>query len=209
VVQELLRHLNKSVVLSTVEDPVANACDGEMEHWRTLLRSFIRVELGSRQPQGLGRTRPHCGRRVTTDPYHRWLFDQQSESEKLLLVQLAQEGLVNPNSRRVAQELIRKGLIGCRTGCLEIRSAEFAKFLKNAVSSFTTKRWEKEGAGTTAASLRISLLVIGAGVVTFLIYTQGEVFNTWVTYATGFAASVPTFLHLFSLFRGGKAAESA
>ena len=209
VVQELLRQLNKSVVLSAAEDPVANACDGEMEHWRALLRSFIRVELGSRQAHVLGRTWPRYERRVTTDPYHRWLFDQLSESEKLLLVQLAQEGLVNPNSRGVAEELIRKGLIVRRSGLLEIRSTEFAMFLKHAVSLSTTKRWEKEGAGITAASLRISLLVIGAAVVTFLIYTQGEVFNTWVTYATGFAASVPTFLHLFSLFRGGKAAEPA
>lgn len=207
-VQEVLRQLNKSVVLCAVEDPVANACDGEMEHWRALLRSFTRVELGSRQAHVPGWARPCHERRVTTDPYHRWLFDQQSESEKLLLVQLVQEGLVNPNSREVAQELIRKGLIVRRSGLLRIRNEEFAMFLKHAVSSSTTKRWEKEGAGITAASLRISLLVIGAGVVGFLIYTQGEVFNTWVTYATGFAASVPTFLHLFSLFRG-KAAEPA
>jgi hypothetical protein len=208
-VQEVLRQLNKSVVLSTVEDPVATACDGEMEHWRVLLRSFIRVELGLRQAHVPGRARAHRERRVTTDPYHRWLFDQQSESERLLLVQLAQEGLVNPNSRGLAQELIRKGLIVRRSGLLEIRSAEFAMFLKCAVSLSTTKRWEKDGAGITAASLRISLLVIGAAMVSFLIYTQGEVFNTWVTYATGLAASVPTFLHLFSLFRGGKAAEPA
>jgi hypothetical protein len=209
VVREVLRQLDKSVVLSTVEDPVANACDGEMEHWRALLRSFIRVELGSEQvlvPRRAGRRHE---RRVTTDPYHRWLFDQQSESEKLLLVQLAQEGLVNPNSRGFAQELIRKGLIIRRSGLLSIRNEEFAMFLKHAVSSSTTKRWETEGAGITTASLRFSLLVIGAGVAGFLIYTQGEVFNTWVTYATGFAASVPTFLHLFSLFRGGKASEPA
>jgi hypothetical protein len=209
VVQEILRQLDKSVVLSTEKDPVASACDGEMEHWRALLRSFIRVELGSGQAHVLGRTRPRYERRVTTDPYHRWLFDQRSEPEKLLLVQLAQEGLVNPNSRGVAQELIRKGLIVRRSGFLEIRSAEFAMFLKQAVSLSTTKRWEKEGAGITATSLRISLLVIGAGVVGFLIYTQREVFNTWVTYATGFAASVPTFLHLLSMFRGGKGAEPA
>ena len=208
-VQEVLRQQNKSVVLSTAEDPVANACDREMEHWRTLLRPFIRVELGPRQAHVPGRARPRHDRRVTTDPYHRWLFDQQSESEKLLLVQLAQEGLVNPNNREVAQELIRKGLIVRKSGILRIRNEEFAIFLKQAVSSSTTKRWEKEGAGITAASLRISLLVIGAGVVGFLIYTQGDLFNTWVTYATGFAASVPTFLHVFSLFRGGKAAEPA
>lgn len=208
-VQEVLRQLNKSVVLSTVEDPVANACDGEMEHWRALLRSFTRVELGPRQAHVPGRARPRHERRVTMDPYHRWLFDQQSESEKLLLVQLAQEGLVNPNGREIAQELIRKGLIVRKSGILKIRNEEFATFLKHAVSPSTTKRWEKEGAGITAASLRISLLVLGASVVGFLIYTQGELFNTWVTYATGFAASVPTFLHLFSLFRGGKAAEPA
>ena len=146
---------------------------------------------------------------MRADPYHRWLLDQQSESEKLLLVQLAQEGLVNPNNREVALELIRKGLIVRRWGLLKIQNEEFAMFLRHAVSPSTTERWETEEAGITAASLRISLLVIGVGVVGFLIYTQGEVFNIWVTYATGFAASVPTFLHVFSLFRGGKAVEPA
>lgn len=167
------------------------------------------MDFGSNRAHLPGRTQTGYQRGVTTDPYHRWLFDQRSQSERLLLVQLAQEGLINPNSREVAEELIQKGLIVRRAGLLEIRSAEFLAFLKHAVSISTTKRWEKEGAGVTAASLRISLLVIGVGVVSFLIYTQGEVFNTWVTYASGFAASVPTFLHVFSLFRGGKAPETA
>jgi len=122
-------------------------------------------------------------------------------------VQLAQERLVNPNSHRAVCELMGEGLIERRWGLLTIRDDRFADFLESAVPPNTIKHWERQGSGVHSASLRTSLLVVGVGVAAFLIYTQGAVFNTWVTYATGLAASVPAFLHVFNIFRRGKGAE--
>jgi len=91
---------------------------------------------------------------------------------------------------------------------LTIKDSRFAEFVKHAVPPATLKHWEAEGSGTRSADLRWSLLVVGIGVAGFLIYTQGEIFNTWVTYATGLAAAVPAFLRVFAVLRGERGTEA-
>jgi len=59
---------------------------------------------------------------------------------------------------------------------------------------------EKQIADTRAGSLQTARLVLGVGVVGFLVYTQGGIFNTWVTYA-GLAVFVPKVLLLLDSVR--------
>ena len=99
-------------------------------------------------------------------------------------------------------------MIERRSGLLTVTHNDFGQFLKRAIPGDTVKRWEKQIAGARPPSLQTSLLVLGVGVVAFLVYTQGEVFNTWVTYATGFASSVPKALQLFRSFRTKDGATS-
>jgi len=68
--------------------------------------------------------------------------------------------------------------------------------------------WEKEIAGKRPFSLQTSLMIVGVGVVAFLLYTQGDVFNTWVTYATGVASTVPKVLQFFDNLRSKTQASS-
>ncbi|HXM23833.1 MAG TPA: hypothetical protein VN948_21420 [Terriglobales bacterium] len=205
--QRVLSKLGKSVVITSMVDPVSKSPAGESEQWRTVLRSFVRIDLNSSPAQRVDETVEQFEGCVSTGAYHRWLFSGHSRPQKLVLVQLAQERLVNPNSHHVVCELMREGLIERRWGLLTIRDDRFADFLECAVPPNTVKRWERQGSGVHSASLRTYLLVAGLGVAAFLIYTQGAVFNTWVTYATGLAASVPAFLHVFDIFRRGKGAE--
>jgi len=143
-------------------------------------------------------------RSIECDPkVHHCLFSRRSKIEKLVLVHLAQEQLVNPNCRQIIRKLISEGLVEKRRGLLAITDPSFANFLKRAVTPEIIQRWERQEAGVRFTSLRTSLLVIGVGVAAFLIYTQGNVFSTWVTYMTGLAASVPVFLRLFEIFRHG------
>ena len=65
-----------------------------------------------------------------------------------------------------------------------VRDHGFAKFSKHAVPHHTVKHWKKESAGRHPFSLQTSQMIVGIGIVAFLVYTQGDVFNTWVTYAT-------------------------
>ena len=123
---------------------------------------------------------------------------------KLVLVQLAQEGLVNPNSRYVVSELMRDGLVVRRNGMIAVRDTALCQFLKSAVPQRTIARWERHGASVHSTVARTSLLIAGACLTGFLLYTQGAIFQTWVTYASGLAASLPVFLRLFEMFRSGK-----
>jgi len=94
-------------------------------------------------------------------------------------------------------------------GLLSVKDEGFAKFLKHALPHLTVRNWERQIAGTRPFSLQTSLLIVGVGVVAFLLYTQGEVFNTWVTYATGVASAVPKALQFFENFRSKATATAA
>jgi len=95
---------------------------------------------------------------------------------------------------------------------LTLKDSRFAEFLKDAVPSRRIKHWEGQVAGSRSGSrsdsIRTSLLVVGAGLAGFLIYTQGEVFNTWVTYATGLAAAIPAFIRVLTMVHDKGGAEA-
>ena len=53
-------------------------------------------------------------------------------------------------------------------------------------------------------TLRTSLLVAGVAVAGFLVYTQGAIFDSWITYMTGLAAAVPAMIKLLATIRSGE-----
>ncbi len=206
--ERVLSNLGNRVVITAMVDPALQPPAGENEQWPTLLRSFVRIDLNSSSAQRVDETLEQFESRISAEAYQRWLFPRRSRPQKLVLVHLAQERLVSPNSGGIVCELMREGVVVRRWGLLTIKDSRFAEFVKCAVPPDTIKHWEGQGAGTRSASLRTSLLVVGAGVAGFLIYTQGAVFNTWVTYATGLAASVPAFMRVFAVLRGKSGAEA-
>jgi len=206
--ERVLLNLGNRVVITTMEDPSSKApATGESEPWTSLLQSFVRIDLNSSSPEE-GESDEQFETRISAEAYQRWLFPGRSRLQKLALVHLAQERLVSPNSRGAVCELMREGVVEWTWGLFTIKDSRFAEFVKSAVPPATIKHWEEQGAGARSASLRTSLLVVGAGVAAFLIYTQGQVFNTWVTYATGLAASVPAFMKVFAMLRGKSGAEA-
>jgi hypothetical protein len=200
--------LGNSIIILSDIDPLLKPSIESSERWRILLRSFVRVEVNPRLPQRVNEDDADYQNRVTAEAYYRWLMSDLSNAEKLVMIQLAQEGVVNPNSEDTVSALMERGMIERRSGLLTVTHIDFGQFLKRAIPGDTVKRWEKQIAGARPPSLQTSLLVLGVGVVAFLVYTQGEVFNTWVTYATGFAASVPKVLQLFRSFRTTDGATS-
>jgi hypothetical protein len=178
------------------------------ERWRTLLRSFVLIDLHSTPRQRIGEDEADYQQRIFSVSYFHWLFDGLPSPEKVVMLQLAQENVVNPNSSHTVYGLMEQGLIERRRGLLTITDVGFAKFLPHALPRQTIKLWEKELAGTRPFSLQTSLLILGVGVVAFLVYTQGDVFNTWVTYASGVAAAVPKVLQFFDNLWGKTAAKS-
>ena len=168
----------------------------------------MRIDLNSKQGQRIDEDDADYQNRVSVESYFHWLFSGLARPEKLVVIQLAQENVVNPNSSESVSELMVQGIIERRWGLLTIKDKEFAKFLKHTLPHHRVKEWERQMAATRPFSLQTSLLIVGIGVVAFLVYTQGEVFNTWVTYATGLAASVPKVLQLLDSVRPKSGAKA-
>jgi hypothetical protein len=208
-VERVLSRLPQSVVLACNVDPVANSSESEREHWRMLLRSFVRIDLYAGPAQHGGETAEQFERRISAEAYHRWLLSGLSKAQKLALVHLAQEKVVNPNCQGVVRELMKEGLVVQGWGMVTVKDPRFSHFLKNAIPRKSIKHWEEQGAGIHAAALRTSLVVGGVGIAGFLLYTQGALFNGWVTYVTGLAAAVPAVMRLLQFFRPGSASEAS
>ena len=204
--EKVLSRFHETVVITSRVDPSTKASGDERKQWQTLLRSFVRIDLDAGPTQRAGETLKQFEGRISEEAYYDGLFCGRSRAQKLVLVQLAEEKLVNPNSRCDVRELMREGLVVRAFGMLVIKDARLAQFLKRAISRDIVKKWESQGAGRSN-TLRTSLLVAGAAVVIFLLSTQGAVVNTWITYATGFAASIPALLKLLELLRRGPKAQ--
>jgi hypothetical protein len=206
----LLSALDNSVILVSSLDPVVIPSIESSERWRTLLRSFVRIDLHSTRHQRIGEDDAEYQQRISSVSYFHWLFDSLPRPEKLVMLQLAQENVVNPNSSHTVYKLMEQGLIERKRGLITVTDVGFAHFLlsPDGIPHRTVKLWEKEIAGTRPFSLQTSLLILGVGVVVFLVYTQGDVFNTWVTYATGVAAAVPKVVQFLDNLQGKTAAKS-
>jgi hypothetical protein len=203
--ERVLSRLDQSVVLTSKVDPIANSPESEREQWRSLLQPFVWIDLNSSLAQRADETTEQFERRISSDAYYHWLLSGRPRPQKLALVQLAQEKVVNPNSRDIVRELMKEGLVVRRRGMLTAKDDQFSLFLKSAIPRKSIRHWEKQGASMHTATLRTSLLVAGVAIAGFLLYTQGPIFNTWLTYMTGLAAAVPAVIRLIQSIRPGGA----
>ncbi len=130
------------------------------------------------------------------------LWTSCTRSEKLVLVQLAQEGLVNPKSRDVAARLMAKGFIIDRPGPT-IFNYTFREFLRRIERSRLVNRWEQlEGAGlwVTAGRLVGSSLIAGG---IFFLLTQDFSVQALLPIISGTGVfGIPVVRDLFARFTG-------
>jgi hypothetical protein len=128
---------------------------------------------------------------------HSRLWGRLSRSEKLALIQLADEGFLNPKIPEVARSLMERGLIR-RDPAFLITDRGFPEFVSGAEASATVQAWERQGARSSWAKLRpalILLLIFGVG---FLYSTQRGLFSETVALATAVTGAVPLLLRLFA-----------
>ena len=134
-----------------------------------------------------------------------------TRSEKLLLIQLAQTGFVNPLCFETLEELIRKGLIlqGRRP---RIMNETFRQFLETVEGPDTVHQWESEAGESSWPIIRnilLVLMIVGLAVVGL---AQHQAMQTATAALTGVLTVLAGLSRLlgFVTGRGGAApAESA
>jgi hypothetical protein len=130
-----------------------------------------------------------------------------TRSEKLLLIQLAQNGLVNPLCLETLEDLVRKGLVlpGPRP---RIMNETFRRFLEKVEGPETVRQWEGEAGESSWLVIRnvvVALLALGLVV---LALTQQPALQTVTAILTGVGTVLAGLFRVFGFFgtRGGLAA---
>ena len=110
--------------------------------------------------------------RSSADACYQLLWTSCTRSEKLALIQLAQEGLTNPNTREVVLELIAKGLVIAGPTPVPFNFT-FRDFLRRIERDDVVQEWERgEGTGMWALAGRLAATVLVMGGLFYLV-TQG------------------------------------
>ena len=139
----------------------------------------------------------HC------EAYYRSLWSACSKAEKRMLIQLAEEGVLNRKEERVVRHLMKKGLIDRRPR-LTLLNETFRRFVldvKEEEQDFT--KWEQEHAAQGWAAWRSALIVVLVTVVVFLGATQQEILESWLPILGAVATGVAGILRVFTLFHRG------
>ena len=110
--------------------------------------------------------------RSRAQPCYQLLWTSCTRSEKLVLIQLAQEGLINPKSRDTLDELIAKGLV-LRGAAPTVFNLTFRDFLQGIERTDVIQAWERmDGNGLWVISGRLVASALAIGGVFYLL-TQG------------------------------------
>jgi hypothetical protein len=144
--------------------------------------------------------------RVITDraqAVYELLWTSCTRNEKLVLIQLAQEGVVNPKCYDVVARLVAKGLVTPVPG-LTVFNYTFRRFLRGIERDRVVQEWERmEGTGLWVSAGRIvgSSMLLGG---VFFLLTQGISVQTVLPIVSGTGLfGVPVVRDLIARFAGG------
>jgi hypothetical protein len=151
---------------------------------------------------------------IRADAYYRALWAMCSKSEKLALIQLAQDGLVNPKSREPLDELSRKGLIEWKAKPrpnprIRIMNESFKRFVISAAHPEEVARWEAEGARAGWGPVRAVFFTFAISLGVFLFVTQRDFLQSGIALMTGLAALIPALLKVLGFIQAGGSETAA
>jgi hypothetical protein len=109
--------------------------------------------------------------------------------EKLMLVQLAQTGMINPLGNDTLQELLRKGLV-VRDPYPKIMNESFAHFLNSAASPGQISAWEKEAGESHWPVVRNVFIILIVFALVMVGISQNQALQTMSAIVTAVAGAI-------------------
>jgi hypothetical protein len=125
-----------------------------------------------------------------------------NEEERLLLIQLAEEGFANPKQSEIVRKLMKRGLIRRDPG-LRPMNDSFALFIESQARPEEIRHQETVHRGMRWSLVRTVLIGALLLILIFLSVTQRDVVEVWIGYLATVAAGAGGVLKLVSLSRGG------
>lgn len=105
------------------------------------------------------------------EPYYRSIWELCSREERLVLIQLAQDGLVNPKRHDLVRRLARRGLI-ILDPRYRLMNRSFARFVAEAEPRARVAEWERTSSGVSWARLGTPLYALAGVVIAILLFTE-------------------------------------
>jgi hypothetical protein len=133
-----------------------------------------------------------------TRHFYDGLWKQCSDEEKLLLIQLVEEGYANPKQTEVVRRLLRRGLLR-RDPVLRPMNHSFAVFVETHSRPDEVRRKETAHQGLRWSRVRGLLIAALVLILVFLSFTQRDVVEVWIAYLTTAAAGAAGVLKLLSM----------
>ncbi|MGD2114017.1 MAG: hypothetical protein PVG07_03130 [Acidobacteriota bacterium] len=145
--------------------------------------------------------------------HYRYLWSQCNRDEKLVLVQLAQHGLVNPKSFGWVLDLMHKGLV-VRDPDLRLMNRSLRNFVLQEFKRSQALEWEEELGPNAWSVLKWILPFPLLGLAGFLFITQRDAVSNAAGVLVALASLTPVLFNLYEKFqevnlRRERAAEAA
>jgi hypothetical protein len=143
------------------------------------------------------------------ESYYAGLWANCSDDEKLLLDQIAKNGLANGKNRRVLRRLMARGLVR-RDPNLRLVSDTFRLYVLGAAKrDDVASRAEALHGPSTWDALRVPFFVIIIAFVLLLFVTQKDLLSTTTALATALTTGLPVIAKLVGTFTERRAANPA
>jgi len=170
----------------------------EKETGRNRFLTQLREELDPQALTDRRRLIDELGERAET--YYAGLWASCHDDEKLLLYQLAHNGLANGKNRRLLRRLIARGLVR-RAPSLELFSETFRLYVLTAArKEDLVKRSKEERPSSTWDALRIPLFVVITAFLLLLFTTQKDLLTTTTALTAALTTGLPLIVKLMGVF---------
>src|SRR5262245_14356224 len=153
--------------------------------------------LPDRPPLDVGQLLVEVGERA--ENYYREIWATCTREEKLVLSQLAEDGLVNYKAKPTLRRLLARGLVR-REPHFVLMNETFRRFVLSSFSRTEVAALEEDSTTSAWDAIRWPFLALLVGSLAFLFVTQHELFNTTVGVITAVAAAVPAIVKMANIF---------
>jgi hypothetical protein len=165
----------------------------------------IGERLASRLPSGVSVTIEAVLAEISDAAVHVYeaLWEGCSTDERVVLHQLAEEGLVNPKNPGAVSRLLDAGLVH-RDPSFRVMNETFRRFVFGAASSQVISAWEREGVLVPWGTIATTGLTVAFGLAGLLLLTQEQLVDAWIRYVPTLAPSIPTVWKVLASARKGR-----
>jgi hypothetical protein len=134
------------------------------------------------------------------EEYYTALWKPCSAGEKLVLMQVAQTGLVNGKARKEVRRLLARGVLR-RDPQLRLMNETFRRFVcVHATTSSLSKELEADLTGDAWSRVRMPLFAAVFVALLFFFGTQRELFDSTLAVVGGLTATIPALLKILTTF---------